>query len=64
MKFRITARDETGYPVGNPLIADEDADTDGPESIDNLYNLASEMYSAGTVFDLPVGGTVEIERIA
>lgn len=63
MKFRITARDETGYPVGNPLIADEDA-TDSSESIDNLYNLASEMYSAGTVFDLPVGGTVEIERIA
>lgn len=63
MRFKITVSDSAGL-TDDPLIADEDADPDGPESISNLYNLASEMYSAGTVFGLPVGGTVEIERIA
>lgn len=58
MRFRITTRDQRGVE-DPPLIADEDDD-----SISVLYDIAAAFYSAGTAFDLPVGGTIEIERIA
>lgn len=59
MKFKIITRDQGLYPI-SALIADDD----NPETLSALYDIASEMYSAGTAFDLPVGGTIEIERIA